>query len=138
VPSDTDLPHWAWSPRAGATGSCGSLVKLTEAGFAKLAVCLLTAFLAFWLTPHDGSRTRVQTWLRLAGQHVPAIYGPSGDVSWDEADSTFSVESAKRGGKEHETGPPSGSSASLSYFTAPGNRTSFSNEAMAPSASSSP
>ena len=25
-------------------------------------------------------RTQVQTWLRLAGQHVPAIYGPSGDV----------------------------------------------------------
>jgi hypothetical protein len=30
-------------------------------------------------------RTQVQTWLRLAGQHVPAIYGPSGDVKWDEA-----------------------------------------------------
>src|SRR3982074_2300969 len=27
--------------------------------------------------PH---RTQVQTWLRLAGQHVPTIYGPSGDV----------------------------------------------------------
>jgi uncharacterized damage-inducible protein DinB len=26
-------------------------------------------------------RTQVQTWLRLAGQHVPAIYGPSGDVT---------------------------------------------------------
>jgi hypothetical protein len=33
---------------------------------------------------------------------------------------------------------PSGSSAPLAYFTAPGNRTSFSNEAIAPSASSSP
>ena len=30
-------------------------------------------------------RTQVQTWLRLAGQHVPPIYGPSGDVKWDEA-----------------------------------------------------
>jgi uncharacterized damage-inducible protein DinB len=43
-------------------------------------------------------RTQVQTWLRLAGQRVPAIYGPSGDVKWDEADPTYSVEAAKRGG----------------------------------------
>jgi len=42
-------------------------------------------------------RTQVQTWLRLAGQHVPAIYGPSGDVSWDEADPTYSLEAASRG-----------------------------------------
>lgn len=39
-------------------------------------------------------RTQVQSWLRLAGAHVPAIYGPSGDVSWDEADPTYSVEAA--------------------------------------------
>lgn len=39
-------------------------------------------------------RTQVQTWLRLAGGHVPAIYGPSGDVKWDEADPTYSVEAA--------------------------------------------
>lgn len=43
-------------------------------------------------------RTQVQTWLRLAGQHVPTIYGPSGDVKWDEADPTYSMEAAKRGG----------------------------------------
>ena len=43
-------------------------------------------------------RTQVQTWLRLAGCHVPAIYGPSGDVKWDEADPTYSLEAAKRGG----------------------------------------
>ncbi len=42
-------------------------------------------------------RTQVQTWLRLVGQHVPAIYGPSGDVTWDEADPTYSVEAAERG-----------------------------------------
>ena len=42
-------------------------------------------------------RTQVQTWLRLAGQHVPAIYGPSGDVKWSEADPTYSIEAAKRG-----------------------------------------
>ena len=42
-------------------------------------------------------RTQVQTWLRLAGQHVPAIYGPSGDVKWSEADPTYSVEAAGRG-----------------------------------------
>ena len=43
-------------------------------------------------------RTQIQTWLRLAGQHVPAIYGPSGDVNWDETDPTYSLEAAKRGG----------------------------------------
>ena len=42
-------------------------------------------------------RTQVQSWLRLAGRHVPAIYGPSGDVSWDEADPTYSLEAANRG-----------------------------------------
>jgi hypothetical protein len=41
----------------------------------------------------------VQTWLRLAGQHVPTIYGTSGDVKWDEADPTYSLEAAKRGAK---------------------------------------
>ncbi len=44
-------------------------------------------------------RTQVQTWLRLAGRHVPAIYGPSGDVTWKEADPTYSLDAAKRGGK---------------------------------------
>jgi uncharacterized damage-inducible protein DinB len=42
-------------------------------------------------------RTQVQTWLRLAGRHVPAIYGPSGDVTWDGADATYSLEAARRG-----------------------------------------
>jgi uncharacterized damage-inducible protein DinB len=44
-------------------------------------------------------RTQIQTWLRLAGQHVPAIYGPSGDVTWSGADPTYSLEAAKRFGK---------------------------------------
>ena len=43
-------------------------------------------------------RTQVQTWLRMAGQHVPPIYGPSGDVKWDNADPTYSLEAADRGG----------------------------------------
>jgi hypothetical protein len=44
-------------------------------------------------------RTQVQTWLRLAGHEpVPAVYGPSGDVKWDEADPTYSLEAARRGG----------------------------------------
>jgi uncharacterized damage-inducible protein DinB len=43
-------------------------------------------------------RTQVQSWLRLAGRHVPAIYGPSGDVKWSEADPTYSLEAARRGG----------------------------------------
>ena len=43
-------------------------------------------------------RTQVQTWLRLAGQHVPAIYGPSGEVTWSEAYPTYSADAARRGG----------------------------------------
>ncbi len=44
-------------------------------------------------------RTQVQTWLRLAGHEpVPAIHGSSGDVKWDAADPTYSLEAAKRGG----------------------------------------
>lgn len=44
-------------------------------------------------------RTQVQSWLRLSGvEPVPAIYGPSGDVTWDEADPTDSVQAASRGG----------------------------------------
>jgi uncharacterized damage-inducible protein DinB len=43
-------------------------------------------------------RTQVQTWLRLAGfEPVPAIYGPSGDVTWVGADPTDSLEAARRG-----------------------------------------
>jgi len=41
-------------------------------------------------------RTQVQTWLRLAGKPVPTIYGPSGDVHWEEADPTYSIEAADR------------------------------------------
>ncbi len=43
-------------------------------------------------------RTQVQTWLRLAGRHVPSISGPSGDVRWDDADPTDWVGAAGRGG----------------------------------------
>jgi uncharacterized damage-inducible protein DinB len=44
-------------------------------------------------------RTQVQIWLRLSGsgRPVPAIYGPSGDVRWEEDDPTYSVEAADRG-----------------------------------------
>lgn len=49
-------------------------------------------------------RTQVQTWLRLAGHEpVPAIYGPSGDVTWGAADPTYSLDAARRGGTT--TGP---------------------------------
>jgi uncharacterized damage-inducible protein DinB len=42
-------------------------------------------------------RTQVQAWLRLAGvTPVPAIYGPSGDVTWDDADPTYSLAAANR------------------------------------------
>ena len=63
------------------------------------AGCSRQRIWTFWRRVlHTGHhRTQVQTWLRLAGRHVPAIYGPSGDVSWDEADPTYSVEAAGRG-----------------------------------------
>ena len=32
----------------------------------------------------------------IAGQHVRGIYGPSGDVNWDDADPTYSLEAEKR------------------------------------------
>jgi uncharacterized damage-inducible protein DinB len=48
-------------------------------------------------------RTQVQTWLRLAGHApIPAIYGPSGDMTWDEADPTYSLEAAQRGNHDAE------------------------------------
>jgi uncharacterized damage-inducible protein DinB len=43
-------------------------------------------------------RTQVQTWLWLAGEQVPPIYGPSGDVRSDDDDPTDSVAAAGRGG----------------------------------------
>jgi uncharacterized damage-inducible protein DinB len=52
-------------------------------------------------------RTQVQTWLRLAGRHVPAIYGPSGDVTWDGADPTDSLDAARRGAAPADEGRPS-------------------------------
>ena len=33
----------------------------------------------------------------LAGQHVPALQGPSGDVKEDEADPTYLVGATRRG-----------------------------------------
>ncbi len=47
-------------------------------------------------------RTQIQTWLRLAGRQVPAIYGPSGDVTWAEADPTYTTAAASRGAGESE------------------------------------
>jgi uncharacterized damage-inducible protein DinB len=44
-------------------------------------------------------RTQIQSWLRLAGQHVPPIYGPSGDVKSSGDDPTYSVEAAGRAAK---------------------------------------
>lgn len=42
-------------------------------------------------------RTQIQSWLRLAGEHVPAIYGPSGDETFSAADPTYSPAAAGRG-----------------------------------------
>jgi uncharacterized damage-inducible protein DinB len=43
-------------------------------------------------------RTQVQSWLRMANAPlVPAIYGPSGDVTWEGSDPTNTPEAAARG-----------------------------------------
>lgn len=52
-------------------------------------------------------RTQVQSWLRLAGQHVPAIYGPSGDVKSAGDDPTYSLAAANRGAPVAPTNPAS-------------------------------
>jgi uncharacterized damage-inducible protein DinB len=41
-------------------------------------------------------RTQLTVYLRLLGRRVPAIYGPTADESWDDADPTTSVEAAER------------------------------------------
>lgn len=43
-------------------------------------------------------RTQLTVYLRLLGRTVPAVYGPTADVSWPGADPTRSVEAAERGG----------------------------------------
>lgn len=41
-------------------------------------------------------RTQLTVYLRLLGRPVPAIYGPSGDETWDGADPTTTVDAAAR------------------------------------------
>ena len=43
-------------------------------------------------------RTQLTVYLRLLDKPVPAIYGPTADMKWDDADPTTSVEAAGRGG----------------------------------------
>lgn len=44
-------------------------------------------------------RTQIQAWLRMGeADFVPAIYGPSHDVQWDEADPTYTLDAADRSG----------------------------------------
>jgi uncharacterized damage-inducible protein DinB len=43
-------------------------------------------------------RTQLTVYLRLLGQPVPAVYGPSADRTWAGADPTTSVEAARRRG----------------------------------------
>jgi len=41
-------------------------------------------------------RTQLTVYLRMLGKEVPAVYGPTADVSWQGADPTHSVEAAGR------------------------------------------
>jgi len=41
-------------------------------------------------------RTQLTVYLRLLGKSVPAVYGPTADVTWEGADPTNTVEAASR------------------------------------------
>jgi hypothetical protein len=49
-----------------------------------------------WRMDRFNGAMRAAADLRLVGRHVPAIYGPSGDVTWEEANPTYSVEATDR------------------------------------------
>jgi uncharacterized damage-inducible protein DinB len=52
-------------------------------------------------------RTQLTVYLRLLGRAVPAVYGPTADVSWPGADPTRSVQAAeRRGGAGEAAGHP--------------------------------
>ncbi len=81
------------------TGNWG-LRLCARAAFGGRYTDLCYGYMAFWRrvlhTCHH--RTQVQAWLRMANAPlVPAIYGPSGDVSWAEDDPTYTPEAAARG-----------------------------------------
>ena len=42
-------------------------------------------------------RTQLTVYLRLLDRPVPAIYGPTADISWTGADPTHTVDAARRG-----------------------------------------
>ena len=52
----------------------------------------------FWRRILHGAhhRTQLGVYLRLLGKPVPAVYGPTADVTWQGADPTRSVEAAGR------------------------------------------
>jgi uncharacterized damage-inducible protein DinB len=114
----TDEPPAESLLPAGDSSADAYMVKYVELAKARLAQ-LASPAMGWWLEerPFFGGllkqriwifwrrllhtchhRTQIQTWLRLAGASVPAIYGPSGDVAWEGADPTNSVEAAGRGG----------------------------------------
>ena len=50
-------------------------------------------------------RAQLTVYLRMLGVPVPPIYGPSGDVTWAEADPTYSTDAARRGALARWTTP---------------------------------
>jgi hypothetical protein len=86
---------------AGLFVACSSFFPFNGLADAVYSTDLSAAFPVHLLHYHlllirDDLRKVLLLRLRLAGRHVPAIYGPSGDVKWDEADPTCSLEAAKR------------------------------------------
>jgi len=99
-------------PEATVRGYCDRLIELSKPRLALLAArdpdwwlvpvpffdVTRERIWVFWRrvlhTAHH--RTQLTVYLRLLGKPVPAVYGPTADVSWSGADPTNSVEAAGR------------------------------------------
>lgn len=101
------------APDPLAVGRC--IARLEELALPRLAY-LADRDEAWWLTPagffdvtrdriwifwrrllHTAHhRTQLSVYLRLLGRPVPAIYGPTADVTWTGADPTVTVDAAAR------------------------------------------
>jgi hypothetical protein len=99
-------------PEATVRGYCDRLIELSKPRLALLAArdphwwlvpvpffdVTRERIWVFWRrvlhTAHH--RTQLTVYLRLLGKPVPAVYGPTADVSWSGADPTNSVDAAGR------------------------------------------
>src|SRR6516164_9794487 len=68
-----------------------------------IQLCILAAGAAHLPSPHAGADLAMPR-----RSHVPAIYGPPGDVKWAEDDQTYSVERARPGGRMRQAADQKG------------------------------